>query len=137
MSKEPKIIEKEEPVAKINNILLPGILLGTIVVMAVLFFKVIAPSKQVSAQTKAFNLTLSKEQYQPAKIQVNLNDTVTLNVENKDNILHGLHLVQFNIAESIPPLSRKTIQFVATKNGSITAGCANDQHKEKLDVEVL
>lgn len=122
---------------KTKNFLLSGLLIGAIVLITSVFFKVIAPSGQVMAKSKTFNLVLQNEQYIPNKIQVNLNDNVTLKIDNKDNILHGLHITQFNISEDIPPLSQKTVQFVATTNGPMTAGCANDQHKEKLDIEVI
>lgn len=130
-------IEEASSTNRFSAVYLPIVLIGIIIVLVVLFFKVISPGRTAGPSAREFNLTLENETYQPKIIEVNLNDRVTLNIENKDNVNHGLHLPEFDVVESILPLSRKQIIFTAAKQGMLAGSCANEAHKENLTVNVL
>ncbi len=103
--------------------------------IGLLYYRINSLSKE-SSKVKTFNLVLKNYQYQPSTIKVNLNDEVVLNVDNQDNVEHGLHLPTYNIIESVPSLQKKQVRFVATKTGTEVGVCSSD-HGERLNVEVL
>jgi len=83
--------------------------------------------------------TLQGFQYNPDTITVKKGTTVRLTIENKDNVNHGLHLMQFGIMDSIPALSTKTVEFTAIEtpiNGQATPTCSQE-HGETLTINVI
>jgi len=73
-------------------------------------------------------------QYKPDTITVKEGSKVRLIIENKDNVVHGLHLPQFGIVDSQPPLNTKTVEFIATDNptnGQAVPTCSQE-HGETL-----
>jgi len=104
----------------------------------------------VSASTpgfKEFNVVMLNNQYQPSRLQVNLGDTVTINLENRDSVAHGVDLPEFGA--SVPgghvrPGESAQLSFVANKiTVSDAATCGGpsptdktDDHGEELIIEV-
>jgi len=77
--------------------------------------------------------------YSPDTITVKKGSTVKLTIQNKDNVLHGLHLPQFGLVDSTPPLATKTFSFTAIEtstNGQAVPTCAQE-HGETLTINVI
>ena len=77
--------------------------------------------------------------YNPEVINVKKGETVRLTIENKDNVLHGLHLPQFGIVDGTPANSKKTVEFKAVEtptNGRALSTCTQE-HGEKLTINVI
>ena len=73
-------------------------------------------------------------QYKPDTITIKEGSKVRLTIENKDNVVHGLHLPQFGIVDSQPPLNTKTVEFIAKEtstNGQALPTCSQE-HGETL-----
>jgi len=82
---------------------------------------------------------LQNYQYNPDVITLKKGSKVRLTVENKDNVVHGLHLPQFGIVDSQPPNSIKTVEFIAIEtslNGQALPTCA-ESHGERLTIRVV
>jgi len=78
-------------------------------------------------------------QYQPDVVTVKEGSLVRLTIENKDNVLHGLHLPQFGLVESTPPLATKTFEFKAIEtptNGRAVPTCSRE-HGETLTFNIV
>lgn len=88
-----------------------------------------------SASVKEFNSTLANFKYNPSSVDVNLGDSVVINITNTDNVTHGINLPAFGVAESVAPGTTKRIEFVADKTGSPELFCSSD-HGEKLLINV-
>ena len=76
--------------------------------------------------------------YNPDTITVKRGSTVRLTIENKDNVVHGLHLPQFGIQESQQPLNTITIEFIAVEtpsNGQAVPTCSQE-HGETLTFNI-
>jgi len=72
--------------------------------------------------------------YNPDTITIKEGSKVRLTIENKDNVVHGLHLPQFGIVDSQPPLNTKTVEFIAVDNptnGQAVPTCTQE-HRETL-----
>jgi len=83
--------------------------------------------------------TLQGFQYNPDTITVKKGTTVRLTIENKDNVNHGLHLMQFGVVDSIPALSTKTVEFTAIEtptNGQAMPTCSQE-HGETLTINAV
>ena len=83
--------------------------------------------------------TIQGFQYDPDVITVKEGSRVRLTIENKDNVVHGLHLPQFGIVDSQPPLNTKTFEFVAivtSTNGQAVPTCSLE-HGETLTFNVV
>jgi plastocyanin domain-containing protein len=77
--------------------------------------------------------------YNPDTITVKKGSRVRLTIDNRDNVLHGLHLPQFGINGGTPPLSKKTVEFIAIEtpnNGQALPTCSQE-HGEKLTINVI
>lgn len=86
-----------------------------------------------------FKTLIQGFQYQPDTITVKEGSTIRLIIENKDNVLHGLHLPQFGLVDSTPPLTTKTFEFVAIEtstNGQAVPTCSQE-HGETLTFNVV
>jgi len=103
------------------------------------------PTANVIAQRPAtpgvteVTTTLQGFKYNPDTISVKKGDKVVLTIVNKDNVNHGLHLMQFGIMESIPPFVTKTVQFTAIEtptNGQAVPTCSQE-HGETLTINVI
>jgi len=78
--------------------------------------------------------TIKNFKYEPDIITVKEGSFVRLTIENKDNVVHGLHLPQFGIVDSQPALATKTVEFkaiVTPTNGQAVPTCSQE-HGETL-----
>lgn len=78
-------------------------------------------------------------EYQPDTITVKKGSTVRLTIDNKDNVNHGLHLMQFGVMRGLEPKSKTTVEFVAKEtptNGQVVPTCAQE-HGETLTINVV
>jgi len=85
------------------------------------------------------NTLIQGFKYRPDTITVKKGSTVKLTIQNKDNVLHGLHLPQFGLVDSTPPLVTKTFTFTAietTTNGLAVPTCSQE-HGETLTINVI
>ena len=92
------------------------------------------PGKVVEIKT-----VLKEFQYNPDTITVKRGSIIRLTIENKDNVVHGLHLPQFGIQDSQPPLNTKTIEFIAIEtpsNGQAVPTCSQE-HGETLTFNII
>jgi len=84
---------------------------------------------------RSFDFVLQNKAYLPDNVRLKLGDTVVFNIDNRDNENHGLHLQEFGVAESIPPLQKSSVMFIASQVGSVATSCAQG-HPEKINVIV-
>ena len=72
-------------------------------------------------------------------ITVKEGSRVRLTIENKDNVVHGLHLPQFGIVDSQPALNTKTFEFVAivTSTNNQAVPTCSLEHGETLTFNVV
>jgi plastocyanin len=78
-------------------------------------------------------------EYQPDTITVKKGSTVRLTIDNKDNVNHGLHLMQFGVMRGLEPRSKTTVEFVAKEtptNGQAVPTCSQE-HGETLTINVV
>lgn len=83
--------------------------------------------------------TIQGFQYNPDIITVKKGSIVRLVIDNKDSVIHGLHLPQFGIIDSIPANGLKTVQFNAIEtatNGQAVPTCSQE-HGEVLTINVV
>jgi len=69
-----------------------------------------------------------RSSFEPAKIEVNKGDKVTIyvtNIEQTTDELHGIGLAEYNINVVVDPGETKTIEFVADKPGVFPYYCTN------------
>ena len=85
---------------------------------------------------KEFNAVISGYAYSPPSLQVNLGDTVRVNIKNNDAVTHGISLPVFGVSEFVRPGQTTTIQFVANQLGEPETFCSTD-HGEKLLIEIV
>lgn len=85
---------------------------------------------------KEFNAVISGYAYDPPSLQVNLGDTVRINIKNNDAVTHGISLPVFGVSEFVRPGQTTTIQFVADQLGEPETFCSSD-HGEKLLIEIV
>lgn len=84
---------------------------------------------------KSFDLTVENFSYTPESIDVNLNDTVVLNITNRDSVQHGISLPVFGVNTFVAANSSTQVRFVADKLGNPETFCATD-HGEKILINV-
>ncbi len=77
-----------------------------------------------AAETKVIKMTAEKYHFTPETINVNLGDTVVLEVTAIDSE-HGFGLSAFNIDKDLPPGKTVRIEFVADKKGEFTFKCTH------------
>jgi len=97
-----------------------------------------SPTRDVGGITEV-RTTLQGFQYNPDVITVKKGARVRLIIENKDNVVHGLHLPQFGIVDSQPPLNTKVVEFTAIvtpSNGRAVPTCSLE-HGETLTFNVV
>ena len=90
-------------------------------------------------ETVDVNTVIQGFQYRPDTITVKEGSKVRLTIENKDNVLHGLHLPQFGLNGGTPGGATKTFEFVAREtptNGQALPTCTQE-HGEKLTIKVI
>ena len=83
--------------------------------------------------------TIQNFKYSPDTITVKKGSRVRLTIENKDNVIHGLHLPQFGIVDSQQPLNTKTVEFIAIEtpsNGQAVPTCSQE-HGETLTFNIV
>jgi len=83
--------------------------------------------------------TIQGFKYNPDVINIKEGSRVKLTIENKDNVVHGLHLPQFGIVDSQPPLNTKTVEFIAevtSTNGQAVPTCSLE-HGETLTFNII
>jgi len=88
--------------------------------------------KDAKVERSGNNVTVKliavRSSFEPAKIEVNQGDTVTIhitNIEQTTDELHGFGLNEYNINVVIDPGETKTIKFVADKPGVFPYYCTN------------
>jgi len=86
-------------------------------------------------EDSVYEFTISGFTYEPESIDVNLGDTVTLKITNRDRVTHGINLPVFGVQEFVRPGQTKTVTFVADKTGDPELFCSSD-HGEKLLINV-
>lgn len=85
------------------------------------------------------NTVIQGFQYNPDTITVKEGSRVRLTIENKDNVLHGLHLPQFGLVDGTPGGTTKTVEFIAKEtptNGQALPTCTQE-HGETLTINVV
>jgi len=85
------------------------------------------------------NTVIQNFKYNPDTITIKEGSKVRLIIQNKDNVVHGLHLPQFGIVDSQQPLNTKTVEFIAVKtqgNGQALPTCSQE-HGETLTFKVI
>lgn len=98
-------------------------------------------------KTRAFDVVMENNRYNPAQINVKLGDRVVINIMNKDKIAHAVALPQFNATVPdghVQPDKSAKLDFMATKTGVTDAAlCGSpdpnapaDDHGEKLIINV-
>lgn len=92
-------------------------------------------SSQGVVKDSVYELTISGFSYQPESIDVDLGDTVTLKITNRDRVTHGINLPVFGVQEFVRPGQTQTVVFIADQKGDPELFCSSD-HGEKLLVNV-
>jgi cytochrome c oxidase subunit 2 len=77
-----------------------------------------------AAETKTIKMTAEKYHFTPETINVNLGDTVVLEITALDTD-HGFGLSAFNIDQRLPKGQTVKIEFVADKKGEFTFKCTH------------
>jgi plastocyanin len=98
-----------------------------------------ATSLAGKGDTVQVTTVLQNFKYNPDTITVKRGQKVQLTIENRDNVLHGLHLPQFGIVDSTQPKSTKIVTFTAIKtatNGQSVPTCSQE-HGETLTINVV
>jgi len=88
-----------------------------------------------TGEVKEFNTIIQNFQYNPETFNVNLGDSVKINIKNNDAIGHGISLPIFGVNAAVGPGQTTTIQFVANQRGNPETFCSTD-HGEKLLIKV-
>jgi len=95
----------------------------------------VSSAKPQASTAKQFTATIQNFAYSPESIDVELGDTVIIDITNKDNVRHGIALPGFGVNSFVNPGSTQRIQFVADKTGNPETFCSTD-HGEKLLINV-
>ena len=98
----------------------------------------LAGSLNVSPQltsVREFKTTIKNFAYSPKDIDVNLGDSVIVDITNRDQVTHGISLPVFGVRTSVAPGATRRIEFVANKTGNPETFCSTD-HGEKLLINV-
>ena len=85
------------------------------------------------------NTIIQGFRYNPDTIIIKEGSKVRLTIQNKDNVVHGLHLPQFGILDSQAPLNTKTVEFIAVNsptNGQAVPTCSLE-HGETLTFNII
>jgi len=92
-----------------------------------------------SGEVVEVNTIIQGFQYDPDVITVKEGSRVRLTIENKDNVVHGLHLPQFGIVDSQPPLNTKTFEFIAvvTPTNNQAVPTCSQEHGETLTFNIV
>ena len=83
--------------------------------------------------------TIQNFKYNPDVITVEKGALVRLIIQNKDNVVHGLHLPQFGISDTQPALGTKIVEFRAVDgptNNQAVPTCSVE-HGETLTFNVI
>ncbi len=75
-----------------------------------------------AAETKTFQITAKKYEFNPDTIKVNQGDKVILQVTATDRA-HGFGIKELNIDRVLPQGKTVTIEFVANQKGEFTISC--------------
>ena len=80
----------------------------------------------VSFADKVIDVRVTRKGFQPARIEVNANETVTLNItrEVKITCAKKITVPSENIEKDLPLNKSVSIEFTPTKKGEIAFGCA-------------
>ncbi len=79
--------------------------------------------EEIKTETKEFNITAKKWQFEPSVITVNKGDKVRLVVKSID-VSHGLIISEFGINQELEPGETKIIEFTADKIGTFSFFCS-------------
>lgn len=92
-----------------------------------LVFQQPTPEVPPTGAVKRFALTARQWEYNQTRIDVTAGDTVIINVTALDDGVgsgHGFAITAFNVDQSIRGGETRTIQFVATRQGTFTFFCS-------------
>ena len=97
------------------------LLLITLLAGAVIAFAPL-PAQAASPQEHVFHMEASQYAYSPAEINVNLGDTVTIELVSTD-VVHGLYVDEYGVSVTADPGQTAHLSFVADKPGSFRFRC--------------
>ena len=83
---------------------------------------VVAAAPYASAKARSFSITISANQFSPAKIAVNQGDNVSISFTAKDQN-YDVAIPDYGLHQIIPKGSSKPIMFQATATGQFTFYC--------------
>ena len=92
-------------------------------------------SSPKAASVREFTTTIKNFASSPKNIDVNLGDSVIVDITNRDQVTHGISLPVFGVNTSVAPGATRRITFVADKTGNPETFCSTD-HGEKLLINV-
>jgi len=96
--------------------LLSFLLAGLVVAFAPL------PVQSVTPQARTFQMDARQFAYSPSDLQVNLGDTVTIQLLSTD-VVHGLYVDGYDVSIEADPGQIATLTFIANKPGSFRFRC--------------
>jgi cytochrome c oxidase subunit 2 len=105
------------------------LILVVIIGAAVVFFVFQQPPPEPppTGDVKQFALTARQFEFNQTRIEVNTGDTVMINITGLDDGIgtgHGFAITAFNVDQVIRSGETRTIQFVATRQGTFTFFCS-------------
>ncbi len=80
------------------------------------------PTPPVTHQERTFRIDARQFAYSPSELQVNVGDTVILQLMSND-VVHGLYVDGYDLSIEADPGQTTTLTFVANKSGSFRFRC--------------
>lgn len=80
------------------------------------------PVRPIAPQERTFRIEAGQFAYSPSVLNINLGDTVTIQLVSTD-VVHGLYVDGYNISVEADPGQTATLTFVADKPGSFRFRC--------------
>lgn len=76
------------------------------------------------AETRSFEVTASKYQFEPAELTVDQGDQVSITIKSADRT-HGFEIKGYGVKTDVPDGGRAvTVEFTADKPGTFTISCS-------------
>jgi len=80
------------------------------------------PDPAIAPQARTFRMDARQFAYSPSDLQVNLGDTVTIQLLSTD-VVHGLYVDDYDVSVEADPGQTATLTFTADKPGSFRFHC--------------
>jgi heme/copper-type cytochrome/quinol oxidase subunit 2 len=80
------------------------------------------PVPAVTPQERTFRIDARQFAYSPSELQVNIGDTVTIQLVSTD-VVHGLYVDRYDLSVEADPGQTSTLTFTADKPGSFRFRC--------------